>query len=521
MASLAQRFIGSGFGFWIVLAIIGGYLLNPIRQKLKFGIDLVGGTYITLRVQSDKAIEAELRDKFREIDSTLKDSDGSPEVKNYEIKDNKLIISFGSSQDAQNAKDIALESLKDEGLIHFVSGSDIEVSYNIKKINYLKKWALESDIDVLRTRLNSLGVEDIKVTPQGESDIVVELPDVSDFEKAKQIIGKPAHLEFRVVEEVANSKDEILDKFSGDIPVGYEIMTWNDRGSKKYLLVEDYAEVSGKHLKSANPGVSTDVGMPSPSVSFTLTSVGGKKFYELTQDNIGKPLAIVLDGKVVSAPIINQAISDGSGRITGSFTVDETKELSTMLKSGTFVAPVTFEEERSIGPALGAESIKKGVLSCLVGLGLLFLFSVFVYKLSGFFAFLALIYNLFLLLFCMYLVRATLTLPGIAGMVLTIGMAIDSSILIYERIKELLKNGETVSASINRGFSGAMGVILDANITTFIVGAVLFYFGTGPVKGFAVTLMIGIICTLISGLFFLKSTFRAFSIKSGVQKLSI
>lgn len=519
MASFSKRFVSSGLIFWLLLAVVAVYFLHPLRKSLKFGIDLVGGTYVTLRVQTDKAVEAELKDVYREMEAQLKEQ-GLSSVKSYRIENNELKLNFDNVADADQAFTHLASAFKN----HFtdIHGALITVKLNAKEEADLRKNAVSSDIEVLRSRLNAMGVEEIKVAPQGETDIVVELPDVSDFNKAKEIIGKPALLEFRLVEDMSASKDDLLDKYNGDIPSGYEIMPYTINDSKYYVLVEDYAEVSGKHLKDsyANVAQTKSSLAQEPVVFFKLTSQGSKKFAELTGENIGKPLAIILDGKVLSAPKISQAITGGEGYVSGSFTLESAKELASLLKSGAFVAPVTFEEERSVGPALGYESIKSGVISCTVGLILLFIFSVAVYKLAGLFAFIALIYNLLLLLFAMYLLKATVTLPGIAGMVLTIGMAIDSSILIFERVRELLKEGETVRSAIDKGFSGALAVILDANITTFIVGAVLFYFGTGPVKGFAVTLMVGIIATLIAGLFFLKSLFRGI-LKSGIQKLSI
>ena len=256
-------------------------------------------------------------------------------------------------------------------------------------------------------------------------------------------------------------------------------------------------------------------------VEFSFSSEGGDKFYDLTSKNVGKPLAIVLDNKVVMAPKINSALRESGVIESSTFTPQTAKQLEVLLKSGAFVAPVTFEEERQIGPSLGAESIKQGLISCLVGLGLLLVFSISFYSMCGLLAFITLLYNLLLILVAMHFLRATLTLPGIAGLVLTIGMAIDSSILIYEQIKEALANGMTIRKAVDTGFSDALVVILDANITTFIVGAVLYYFGTGPIKGFAVTMMLGIIATLITGLFFLKSTFTFILNKFNVQKLRI
>ncbi|HWY36322.1 MAG TPA: protein translocase subunit SecD, partial [Nitrosopumilaceae archaeon] len=229
---------------------------------------------------------------------------------------------------------------------------------------------------------------------------------------------------------------------------------------------------------------------------------------------------IVLDNEIISAPRIESAIRS-RGSITGNFTSAEVKKLAYLLKSGSFVAPVTFEEERQIGPSLGAESVKSGLYSCLAGFGLIFLFSLYYYKLCGLLAFLALLYNLIFVLLGLAWMHATLTLPGIAGMVLTIGMAIDASILIYERIKEELAKGSALQTAVNTGFSGAMGVILDGNITTFISGIVLYNLGSGPIQGFAVTLMLGIIATLIATLFFLRSFFKFILGNFSIQKLSI
>ena len=516
MNSFSKRFTASGFWFWLILAFISIYFLYPIRQKIKFGIDLVGGTYITLRVQTDKAVEHELREKLQELEVSLKNSEKAL-PSGHIFKDSKLEINFADKDAALDAYSLLKREV--EGVVAAVSDKNLVMSFNNKKENEIKKGAVTGDIEVLRTRLNTIGAEEIKVAPQGETDIIIELPDVADFAKAKEMIGTPANLEFKLVESMAATKDQLLDEFGGDVPSGMQILPFSEVDKKLYVLVPDYAEISGRHLKDAKAAIGGQYGTEAV-VAFKLTGSGAKKFYELTSENIGKNLAIILDNKVISAPVIQQGIRS-EGQITGSRSMESAKELATLLKSGAFVAPVKFEEERSVGPSLGYESIKSGVISCLVGFILLFLFSIIVYKLSGFFAFLALIYNLLLMLLAMSLFKATLTLPGIAGIVLTIGMAVDASILIFEKIRELIRHGETINAAINNGFKDAMAVILDANITTFIVGAVLFYFGTGPVKGFAVTLMLGIVATLVAGLFFLKSIFKTFLMKPNVQKLSI
>jgi preprotein translocase subunit SecD len=272
-------------------------------------------------------------------------------------------------------------------------------------------------------------------------------------------------------------------------------------------------------VRDAKPAFGGSNGIE-PIVAFNLTREGGDLFYELTSKNFNRPLAIVLDGQVISVAQIKAAIRE-SGTITGNFNSERARTLAMLLKSGAFVAPVTFEQERQIGPSLGAESISKGLYSCLAGLGLLLIFSVVMYKVAGLFAFLALLFNLVLVLIGMALLQATLTLPGIAGMILTVGMAIDASILIFEHIRERLRVGIPFRKAVDEGFSGALRVILDANITTFIVGVVLYHFGTGPIQGFAVTMMLGIVATLIAGLFFLRALFNFALNVLAVQQIKI
>lgn len=290
-----------------------------------------------------------------------------------------------------------------------------------------------------------------------------------------------------------------------------------------FYLVPTYAKVTGKQLRDARYVLRTDDLMSRRTphvVQIEWKPEGAEKFYELTKDNVGKQLAIVLDNVVVSAPRVDEPIRE-IATISGDFSAETAEELVALLKSGAFTAPVEVIEERHIGPSLGQESIHKGLLSCAIALGLLFLFSILVYKVAGLFAFIVLLYNLLLILFGLALVPdATLTLPGIAGMILTVGMAIDSSILIYERIKEELASGSSLRKAVDSGFNGALSVILDANITTFIIGAVLYWFGSPAIQGFALTLMIGIVATLITGLLLLKTIFNLY-LDSGAQTIKI
>lgn len=516
MNTSARHGLFSWFTFWIALAILFCYMLWPLRKTLRYGIDLVGGSYITLEVQTQKAIETELLSKLQSISNRLKEANKEmPTSKS--VENGVITLEFSSAAAAQNAAQV-IQAEKD--LTLSTNNQTITLSLPDRVASRIKEDAVNRNVEVLRTRLNRLSVEEITIAAQGERNIIVELPDVSDPQQAKEMIGRAALLEFKLVHKVGRTPEDILYELDGVLPGDMEILpSQNETDGKpnQYFLVSKFAEVSGKDLRDANARLGNRANV---IVEFRFTTEGGDKFYELTSKNINKPLAVVLDGVVITAPNINSAIRN-EGMIEGKFTPDEAKQLALLLKSGAFVAPVTFEEERQIGPALGAESIRQGLISCLVGLALLFLFSIFFYSLCGILAFVTLLYNLLLILVAMSWLNATLTLPGIAGLVLTIGMAIDASILIYEEIKEGLSHGLTIRKAVENGFSDALVVILDANITTFIVGAVLYYFGTGPIKGFAVTMMLGIISTLITGLFFLKSMFTFILNKFNVQKLRI
>lgn len=505
------------FSFWILVAIIGVYFLYPLRESIRFGSDLVGGTYLMLQVHVEKAVDAELVGAMQALESHLKKSNGLRPI-SKQVEKAVLTFTFDSIQNAQDAARIIKE--QDPRLIQKVEGATVKLHFADVLARQIKKDAVERNIDVLRRRLDRFSVAEIPIAAQGDDRIVVELPDVADPQKAKEMIGRAANLDFRLVYDVGTKSEDILYRYEGELPADRELLPGKERGiGTEYYLVERFPQVTGRMLKDARPAFGGRTGIE-PIVHFSFTAEGGEKFYNLTSKHFGRRLAIVLDGEVISAPEIKAAIRD-SGEISGNFTADSARTLSALLKSGSFVAPVTFEEERQIGPGLGEDSRHRGLVACLIGLALLLVFSVYYYRLSGFFAFCALIFNLIMVLLGLAWLRATLTLPGIAGMVLTIGMAIDASILIFERIKELLAAGLATKKAVKEGFSGAMKVILDANITTFIVGIVLYHFGTGPVQGFAVTMMLGIVATLITGLFFLRSLFMFVIDTFQIRKLSI
>jgi preprotein translocase subunit SecD len=515
------------FTWWVAFAIAAcAYLftfdgLTPRLRKdrLNFGIDLVGGTYITLGVQTDKAIEAELSDKLQYFLKKMKEHE-VPAPTSYVVENGQIKFTFPSVEDVRQAVEVF--GTEDRKLVVTTDQNVLNVRFKESVEELIRKEAVQGNIAVLRSRLDAFGVGEISIAAQGDKHIVVELPNVNDPAQAERIIGRVALLEFKRVERTAGSREELLDEYDGELPDDLEILPGKERsdefGGKQYFLVSKFTDVTGRSLKNASMGFGE--GRSGAVVQFEFTADGGEKFYEMTKKSIGRPLAIILDGVVISAPNVNTAIR-GKGMIEGGFTTKSATELATLLKSGAFVAPVTFEERRKIGPSLGQESIDQGLTACLVALVLLVIFGIAMYKVAGFFAVLALVYNLLLIMLALSFFGATLTLPGIAGMVLTIGMAIDASILIYEKMREELAAGVTPYKAMQVGFSDAMMVILDSNITTFIVGGVLYYFGTGPIQGFAVTMMIGVIVTLITGLFFLRSLF-VFAFKNlGMQKVKV
>lgn len=519
MSFALRRIFLSSFGMWMLLAAVSCYLLYPPMKKLKFGIDLVGGTYITLALDRPSVIQPQIRSYTSHALSELSKIDTI--VPTF-VKNEKesVVYTFENSIAAQKAASY-LSQLPSSKVRYTVNNDTVEVVLADGEAAYALQQAVLGNVDILRRRLNALGVEEISVAAQGNENIVVELPDVHDTAQAKKMIGTPAVLEFKLVDGVAASKEQLLANYGGEVPFGLMVLPGDDYGRQSWFMVAEYSPVTGQMIEAAHP--SFDQQSMRSAVAFRLKPEGAEKFRELTGQNIGKQLAIVLDGKVIQHATIQSEISD-SGQITmggGENAQAETQRLAMLLKSGAFTGKMNFAEERRIGSSLGADSIKAGLVSCAVGLLVLLVFSLLYYKLAGLFAFLALVFNLLFILVCLYFLGAALTLPGIGGMVLTIGMAIDCSILIYEKIKECLKQGMAPAPAVAEGFSDALGVILDSNITTFLTGIVLYKFGTGPIRGFALTMMVGIVATLVTGIWFLRSIFNVVLSKKNVQKLSI
>ena len=380
-----------------------------------------------------------------------------------------------------------------------------------------RKDAVERAIEVIRNRVDQFGVGEMAIQRQGRDNIVVQLPGVTDRERALEIIGKTAHLEFKMVSD--NVED--LKKAINNEPVeGYELKYLEgERAGREPLLVANDASLLGDLLVNAKTEFSSK-GFGEPYVSLTFNSKGAQTFANVTATNIGKRLAIVLDGKVVSAPVIREAIPSGQAQISGNFNVEQANDLSVILRAGSLPAPVIVEEERTVGPLLGADSINSGMKASMIGVILVVGFMILYYRLAGFVANFALLLNVLLILACLSLFKGTMTLPGIAGLILTIGMAVDANVLIYERMREEMALGKSLRASIAAGYHRALSAIIDSNLTTIVASALIFKFGTGPIRGFAVTLTIGLLANLFTAVTCTRVIFEVMCDQFGLSKLN-
>ncbi len=412
----------------------------------------------------------------------------------------------------------------------FNRGSGVAGSYTFTmKPNIavqLREDAVTQSLQTIERRVNELGVAEPLVAPSGAANdqIIVELPGMEDPQRAKGIIQSTAQLELKLVEQgPASDKAALLTGSSGAVPPNMEVLpgasdtSSSERAETVYYLVRKVPIVTGRDLRNAKPSLDEN---NRPAVSFELKSDGARKFGKATGENIGRRLAIVLDGRVQSAPSIEERINE-SGRIHGNFTVQETQDLALVLRSGALPASLTYLEENTVGPTLGADSMRSGIIASAVGLGLIVFFMLIYYRLSGVNAIVALLFNLTILLGLMAYIGATMTLPGVAGFVLTMGIGVDSNVLIFERIKEELAAQRGVKQALNAGFSRVFLTLLDTHITALISAAFLFQFGTGPIRGFATTLSIGLLSNLFTSTFVSKTIFELVLSGRKVQTLSI
>jgi preprotein translocase subunit SecD len=470
------------------------------QRHIVLGLDLRGGSYLLLEVDTNAVRKEMLQNLVDEVRHVLRDARIG--YTGLRAQGNGVDVHIRQGQNSSQAPE-KLQSLRQPlgGILSATGHYNIDISNEPNDAYRLTltdpailervRQAVGQSIEIIQRRINALGTVEPVIEREGNDRILVQVPGLQDPSRLKQLLGKTAKLDFRMVDTTVTPAQAL----QGNIPSSDEILYGSDNQKQPYV-VEKRVLVSGADLTDAQPGF--DPRTNEPVVNFRFNTSGARKFAEVTQANVGKPFAIVLDNKVISAPVIREPILGGSGQISGNFTVQSANDLAILLRAGALPAPLTIIEERTVGPGLGADSIAKGKISSYVGASMVVLFMLVTYGLFGLFANIAVAVNVAMIFGVLSMLEATLTLPGIAGIVLTVGIAVDSNVLIYERIREEVRAGRTPINAIDAGFSRALATILDSNITTFIAAAVLFYIGTGPVRGFAVTLGVGIVTSLFT-----------------------
>ena len=483
-----------------------------LSKKVNLGLDLQGGSYLLLEADSQPAVKQKLQNKLISLRKILKEK----QLKYINLKLENETISFQLSEnDIKRFEDFFLDkenpinayfdqyrsyemdySIKD--LAEDYSANNlVSVAYSKFGLIQIKNSILDQSLEIVRRRIDEVGTKEPTIIRRGNDRILIELPGLDDPNRIKKLLGKTANLAFRLVSETEDT-------------FGSELLFFDN--NENQLNISKRVILSGDNLVNAKPTLDNQTN--EAVVSFTFDRVGAKKFGRITTDNVGKRIAIILDNKIISAPSIREPILGGNGQITGNFTFQSATDLALLLRSGALPAPLNIIEERTVGPDLGEDSIKAGSISLAIGFFLVIIFMLYRYRQLGIIADLALIINLILLIGVLTILEATLTLPGIAGIILTVGMAVDANVLIFERIKEELKVEKSTVHAFDMGYKKAQSAVLDANITTLISAVILFFLGSGPVKGFAVTLGIGILTTLFSAYFFARHLSSFYAMKN-------
>ncbi len=465
-------------------------------RTMRLGLDLRGGSYLLMEVDMGAVIKERLNGLADGARRALERAHVRPYSLVIQPAEDRLLVKPGNADQHDDAVR-ALKQLQTTEQQGIGARPDLEiqdlpegiaVALSQAALVERASQAVQQSIEIVRRRIDETGVVDPIITRQGQDRIVVQLPGINDPNRIKQLLGKTAHMTFRLVDETANPTAAVP-------PPGIEFLPLTDKPGQK-IAVRKRVEVDGANLTDARAGQNPQTG--EWVVNFTFDSVGARRFADVTRASVGHPFAIVLDNKVISAPVIREPITGGRGQISGSFTAASATDLAVLLRAGALPAPLTVVEERSVGPELGADSIRAGAISLAVGFVFVIVFMGLFYGLFGWIANVALVFNLFLMLAILSLLQATLTLPGMAGILLTLGMAVDANILINERIREEVRNGRTPLNAMETGFRRAYSTIIDSNMTAFLAHVMLFIFGSGPVRGFAVTITVGIVTTLFT-----------------------
>ncbi|MRT39135.1 protein translocase subunit SecD [Acinetobacter sp. RIT698] len=522
--------------------------LQKIGAKpMKLGLDLRGGVHFLLEVDMDKAIAQRMETSATDLRREFRDN--KIKFNSLSLNNNTITIQFANNDDRAAVMDFLRRDGNkfNQQALATDTGSTLKLTYNDATKQDIQSYALNQNLTTLRNRINELGVAEALVQSQGSNRIVVELPGVQDTAEAKRVLGRTANLEFRLVSDL---NDQYIDRFTGKyngqpLPPGTEVFAYESLDSGRELLLNRSRILTGERVQNASSGFSQDSG--GAEVNITLDTAGGKLMSDATRTAVGKRMAVLFienkqkitsvadpvtgamtevrtpytESVVINAANI-QAVLGSSFRITGLDSPQEAAELALMLRAGALAAPMYFVEERVVGPSLGQENIDKGVLSTQVGFLLVAIWMIVFFRLFGLIADVALVINLAMLLTIMSWIGASLTLPGIAGIVITIGMAVDANVLICERIREEMRWGASPKQAIIAGYDRAYNTILDSNLTTFLVAFILFAIGTGPIKGFAVTLMIGIICSMFTAITVTRAIVQlVYGRKRNLNKLSI
>jgi len=496
---------------WKILAIVVAtglavWAFMPPSQKVKLGLDLKGGVHLVYKVETDEAIKVETETTADQLNEALKAAG--------------VVV---ASSRATGLSEFLVEGVPRENDQQFRQTADLQVSLSFDrdigpsagsyvfrmKPNIERNRRTEAVTQAIQTidrRVNELGVAEPTIAAYGTAgnQIVVQLPGVSDVTRAKSLIRSTSQLEIKLVQGgPASDQQTLLSAHNGQVPPDMEVVPGVQ--PNEFYLVNRVAAITGRDLRNARPTIDE---LNLPAVSFTLNAEGVTKFSRVTGENVGRQLAIILDGRVQSAPVIESRISQPEARITGSFTNQEVTDLSLILRSGALPASLTLEEQREVGPSLGEDSVRAGITASLIGLGLVTLFMLAYYKLAGINAFVSIGLNLVILLGFMAYLGAVMTLPGIAGFILTIGMGVDSNVLIFERIREELATNKGAKQAVNAGFNRVFITIVDTHVSSLIAAAFLFQFGTGPIRGFATTLFFGLIANVFTAVFVSRTLFE-------------
>jgi len=492
-------------------------------DRVHLGLDLRGGMHLVLEVQTEKAVESSLERNADELRYGLRKA-GIPATDIAKTEANTIELTLPKVQDLDRLNDLLnkeFSELATKSATETEGRMKVVLVYKETAAKQIREMAARQALETIRNRIDQFGVTEPDIRPQGEDRIVVQLPGIQDTDRAVRLIGQTALLEFKPVDEEHSVEkaltdgpppgDEILDQIETD--------PQSRRTKKTPFLIKKQLMMTGEYITDAR--VAIDNQYNTAYVSLSFDAKGARLFERITEANVKNRLAIILDGVVKSAPVIQEKIGGGKASITGTFTQDQARDLAIVLRAGALSAPVKVLEERTVGPSMGQDSINQGMQSIILAGVLIVLFMAFYYRVSGLIADLVLVLNILIMMAALAAFKATLTLPGIAGIILTIGMAVDANVLIFERIREETRLGKSPRAAVDAGFGKAFWTIFDANLTTLFAAIVLYQFGTGPIRGFAVTLSIGIVASMFTAIFVARLIFDYLLVRFKVSKISI